>query len=103
MELFKKLNGEGTTIVQVTHSEANAAYGDRVIQLADGWVVSGGSVPVFAPAPLRYNGPTSCSYSKPGSTSLSISNSSRRWWPVLRGRPGSKPRLRIRRAPSISI
>ena len=39
MELFKKLNGEGTTIVQVTHSEANAAYGDRIIQLADGWIV----------------------------------------------------------------
>src|SRR4051812_33797387 len=34
MELFKRLNGEGTTIVQVTHSEANAAYGDRVVQLA---------------------------------------------------------------------
>ena len=43
MELFKRLNGEGATIVQVTHSEANAAYGDRVIQLADGWVLSGGS------------------------------------------------------------
>jgi ABC-type lipoprotein export system ATPase subunit len=43
MELFKKLNGEGATIVQVTHSEANAAFGDRVIQLADGWVLSGGS------------------------------------------------------------
>src|SRR5205809_1707406 len=43
MELFKKLNDEGTTIIQVTHSEANAAYGHRIIQLADGWVVSGGS------------------------------------------------------------
>lgn len=39
MELFKKLNEEGTTIVQVTHSEANAAYGNRVINLADGWIV----------------------------------------------------------------
>jgi ABC-type lipoprotein export system ATPase subunit len=39
MELFKKLNAEGTTIVQVTHSEVNASYGDRVIQLRDGWVV----------------------------------------------------------------
>ena len=39
MELFKKLNEAGTTIVQVTHSEANAAYGSRVIQLKDGWVV----------------------------------------------------------------
>lgn len=39
MELFKKLNAEGTTIVQVTHSEKNAAYGNRIIQLRDGWVV----------------------------------------------------------------
>ena len=39
MELFKKLNAEGTTIVQVTHSETNAAHGNRVIQLRDGWVV----------------------------------------------------------------
>jgi putative ABC transport system ATP-binding protein len=39
MGLFKKLNSEGTTIVQVTHSEKNAGYGDRVIQLRDGWVV----------------------------------------------------------------
>jgi ABC-type lipoprotein export system ATPase subunit len=38
MELFKKLNSEGTTIVQVTHSETNAAYGDRVIYLEDGWI-----------------------------------------------------------------
>jgi putative ABC transport system ATP-binding protein len=39
MSLFKKLNGEGTTIIQVTHSEKNAGYGNRVIQLRDGWVV----------------------------------------------------------------
>jgi putative ABC transport system ATP-binding protein len=39
MELFKRLNQEeGTTIIQVTHSEANAAAGDRVINLVDGWV-----------------------------------------------------------------
>jgi ABC-type lipoprotein export system ATPase subunit len=38
MELFKKLNEEGTTIVQVTHSEANAAYSSRIIELADGWM-----------------------------------------------------------------
>jgi ABC-type lipoprotein export system ATPase subunit len=38
MELFKRLNDEGTTIVQVTHSEANAAYGNRIINLADGWL-----------------------------------------------------------------
>jgi putative ABC transport system ATP-binding protein len=40
MELFKRLNSEGTTIIQVTHSEQNAGYGDRVIQLRDGWVVN---------------------------------------------------------------
>ncbi len=40
MELFKKLNGEGTTIIQVTHSETNAEYSDRIINLQDGWVVS---------------------------------------------------------------
>ena len=39
MELFKKLNNEGTTIIQVTHSEANAAYGNRIIRLQDGWIV----------------------------------------------------------------
>jgi putative ABC transport system ATP-binding protein len=40
MELFKRLNDQGTTIVQVTHSETNAAYGDRVINLFDGWMKS---------------------------------------------------------------
>lgn len=40
MELFRELNQRGTTIVQVTHSEANAAYGSRVIELRDGWIVS---------------------------------------------------------------
>jgi putative ABC transport system ATP-binding protein len=40
MQLFKRLNDNGTTIVQVTHSERNAAYGNRIIQLKDGWVVS---------------------------------------------------------------
>jgi len=40
MELFKRLNAEGTTIIQVTHSEQNAAYGSRVIKLEDGWVVN---------------------------------------------------------------
>jgi ABC-type lipoprotein export system ATPase subunit len=39
MELFKKLNAEGTTIIQVTHSDKNAAYGNRIIQLRDGFVV----------------------------------------------------------------
>jgi putative ABC transport system ATP-binding protein len=40
MQLFKMLNEAGTTIIQVTHSEANAACGNRIIQLKDGWVVS---------------------------------------------------------------
>jgi len=39
MQLFKKLNEAGTTIIQVTHSERNATYGNRIIQLGDGWVV----------------------------------------------------------------
>ena len=39
MELFRELNQQGTTIVQVTHSETNAAYGTRTIQLRDGWLV----------------------------------------------------------------
>ncbi|MBL8138257.1 MAG: ABC transporter ATP-binding protein [Acidobacteria bacterium] len=39
MELFATLNAQGTTIVQVTHSEANAAFGRRIIQLKDGWIV----------------------------------------------------------------
>ena len=38
MELFKKLNGQGTTIIQVTHSETNAAYGNRIVRLRDGWM-----------------------------------------------------------------
>jgi ABC-type lipoprotein export system ATPase subunit len=39
MDLLKQLNREGTTIIQVTHNEEYAAYGDRVIQLKDGWIV----------------------------------------------------------------
>jgi len=39
MELFRRLNAGGTTIVQVTHSERNAAYGTRIVQLKDGWIV----------------------------------------------------------------
>ncbi|HEV7763958.1 MAG TPA: ABC transporter ATP-binding protein [Thermoanaerobaculia bacterium] len=37
MELFRELNRAGTTIVQVTHSEENAGYGNRLIRLRDGW------------------------------------------------------------------
>ena len=40
MELFARLNGGGTTIVQVTHYEETARYGSRVVPLRDGWVVS---------------------------------------------------------------
>jgi putative ABC transport system ATP-binding protein len=50
MELFRRLNHEGTTIVQVTHSDANAAYGTRIIQLFDGWLKSDTRVPQNAAA-----------------------------------------------------
>jgi ABC-type lipoprotein export system ATPase subunit len=40
MQLFKKLNDEGMTIIQVTHSEKNAQYGNRIIRLVDGIVRS---------------------------------------------------------------
>jgi ABC-type lipoprotein export system ATPase subunit len=43
MDLLKKLNQDGTTIIQVTHNDAWAAYGNRIIQLADGWIVDGAS------------------------------------------------------------
>jgi ABC-type lipoprotein export system ATPase subunit len=39
MELFKELNEHGTTILQVTHSEKNASYSRRTINLLDGWIV----------------------------------------------------------------
>jgi len=39
MELFKELNEDGTTIIQVTHSEKNAAYSRRIVNLLDGWIV----------------------------------------------------------------
>jgi ABC-type lipoprotein export system ATPase subunit len=38
MELFRQLNEQGTTIIQVTHSEVNAGYGNRVIEVRDGWM-----------------------------------------------------------------
>jgi putative ABC transport system ATP-binding protein len=38
MQMLKKLNAEGTTIIQVTHSEVNAKYGNRIIKLNDGWI-----------------------------------------------------------------
>jgi putative ABC transport system ATP-binding protein len=38
MALFRQLNRQGTTIVQVTHSETNAAFGNRIVRLRDGWI-----------------------------------------------------------------
>lgn len=38
MELFRELNRRGTTIIQVTHSEENASYGNRILKLFDGWI-----------------------------------------------------------------
>jgi ABC-type lipoprotein export system ATPase subunit len=38
METFRELHAAGTTIIQVTHSEKNAAYGKRIIRLLDGWI-----------------------------------------------------------------
>lgn len=38
MEMLKELNNEGTTIIQVTHNEQQAQYGDRIIHLLDGWI-----------------------------------------------------------------
>jgi len=40
MKLFSQLNKEGVTIIQATHSENNAAYGSRIINLLDGKIVS---------------------------------------------------------------
>ncbi len=45
MELFRSLNQKGTTIVQVTHSEVNAAYGNRILEVRDGWMVSDSANP----------------------------------------------------------
>jgi ABC-type lipoprotein export system ATPase subunit len=51
MELFVALNAQGTTIVQVTHSDENARYGHRIINLRDGWIVDDARVgePVHRP------------------------------------------------------
>ena len=45
MELFRELNNEGTTIVQVTHSDVNAAYGTRIIEVRDGWMTQDSAHP----------------------------------------------------------
>src|ERR1700693_1295821 len=49
MELFRELKQQGTTIVQVTHSETNAAYGTRTLQLRDGWLVGDTANPDLQP------------------------------------------------------
>jgi ABC-type lipoprotein export system ATPase subunit len=51
MELFRELNNQGTTIVQVTHSEINAAYGTRVIEVRDGWMTHDSANPELAQTP----------------------------------------------------
>src|SRR6202050_2960052 len=55
MELFRELNQQGTTIVQVSHSEANAAYGTRTIQLRDGWLRGATANPTMEPTPAAVN------------------------------------------------
>jgi putative ABC transport system ATP-binding protein len=55
MELFRELNQEGTTIVQVTHSETNAAYGTRTLQLRDGWLVGDTAIPSKEPSGVAVN------------------------------------------------
>ena len=48
MEMFTALNREGTTIVQVTHSDVNASYGSRTIQMRDAWLVGDTANPAIA-------------------------------------------------------
>jgi ABC-type lipoprotein export system ATPase subunit len=51
MELFRRLNQQGTTIIQVTHSDLNASYGTRVLNLADGWITKDETI--SNPAPVN--------------------------------------------------
>jgi ABC-type lipoprotein export system ATPase subunit len=48
MDLFCELNRAGTTIVQVTHSEENAHYGKRILELRDGWMTRDETLPARA-------------------------------------------------------
>jgi putative ABC transport system ATP-binding protein len=48
MEMFRTLHSEGTTIVQVTHSEVNAGYGSRIVELRDGWLTHDSAQPAAA-------------------------------------------------------
>jgi ABC-type lipoprotein export system ATPase subunit len=40
MGLFREMNNEGVTILQVTHSEKNASYGSRIVNLLDGMIAN---------------------------------------------------------------
>ncbi|HUZ05737.1 MAG TPA: ABC transporter ATP-binding protein [Acidobacteriaceae bacterium] len=53
MEMFRALNQQGTTIVQVTHSDVNAAYGTRTVELRDGWMTMDTKHPDLAAASGR--------------------------------------------------
>ena len=53
MELFRGLNQQGTTIVQVPHSDVNASYGSRTIQLRDGWMVGDTANPALAQSAMQ--------------------------------------------------
>ena len=55
MELFRELNREGTTIVQVTHSESNAAYGTRTLQMQDAWLIGDTANPSLEPNSVVVN------------------------------------------------
>src|SRR5712671_5926772 len=56
MELFCDLNRQGTTIVQVTHSESNAAFGTRTLQMQDGWLIGDSANPSLEPSKAAVNG-----------------------------------------------
>jgi ABC-type lipoprotein export system ATPase subunit len=58
MKLFRELNQQGTTVVQVTHSDVNAAYGTRTIELRDGWLFrdTAASVPIPTREPENITG-----------------------------------------------
>ena len=47
MDLLAGLNAEGTTIIQVTHNEKFAGYGERIVELEDGWMVDAAGQPLF--------------------------------------------------------
>ncbi len=51
MELFRDLNRQGTTIVQVTHSDLNATYGTRTLELGDGWMLTDSAHPELRQTP----------------------------------------------------